>query len=147
VKAPHGLALSEFKGYETWQVIGVSQSPNRNLIEVILGNPAMIAAYKGGLPGNGQPFPNGARMAKIHWNAKTSKDPGQATVPDTLHDVDFMVKDTTRFPDANGWGFQQFAYDRTSNTFTPTADDAKCGVACHTVAKDRDYVFTAFPKR
>jgi hypothetical protein len=145
VKAPNGLAFAEFKGYEGWQVVGVSQV--KNLIEVILGNPAMIAAYEAGGPGNGKPFPNGAKMAKIHWNAKQSKDPGQATVPDTLHDVDFMVKDSTRFPDAGGWGYQQFNYDTASDSFTPSVDDAKCGVACHMAAKDRDYVFTAFPKR
>lgn len=145
VKAPNGLAFSEFKGYETWQVIGVSQA--RTLIEVILGNPAMIEAYKSGSPGNGKPFPDGARMAKIHWNAKQSKDPGQATVPDTLHDIDFMMKDSKKFPDSGGWGYQQFNYDNASDTFTPSQDDAKCGVACHTVAKNRDYVFTEFPKR
>ena len=29
----------------------------------------------------------------------------------------------------------------------PQGNDAKCGLACHTVAKTRDYVFTEFPKR
>ena len=59
VQVPDGLALSEFKGYETWQVIGVSQSGD--LIEVILGNPEIIAAYEAGIPGNGKPFPEGSR--------------------------------------------------------------------------------------
>jgi hypothetical protein len=30
----------------------------------------MIDAYKAGIPGNGKPFPDGAKMAKVHWNAK-----------------------------------------------------------------------------
>src|SRR3982751_2786776 len=47
VKVPDGLALSEFKGYEKWQVIGTSQSGN--IIDVIVGNPQMIAAYQSGL--------------------------------------------------------------------------------------------------
>ena len=48
---------------------------------VILGNPAMIEAYKAGIPGNGKPFPDGAKMAKIHWIPKKSDAPGQPTVP------------------------------------------------------------------
>src|SRR5215475_5481807 len=84
VAVPGGLAFSEFKGYETWQVISVS---NGGLLAVILGNPAMIAAYKAGVPANGKPVPDGARMAKIHWNTKKSPSvPGQPLMPDTLHD-------------------------------------------------------------
>ena len=39
---------------------------------LILGNPVMIDAYRSGAPGNGKPFPDGAKMAKVHWN-KTKK--------------------------------------------------------------------------
>ena len=45
-----------------------------NLIEVILGNPVMIGAYRAGVPGNGKHFPDSAKMAKIHWNAKKSAE-------------------------------------------------------------------------
>ena len=154
VQVPDGLAFSEFRGYETWQVIGVSHSGD--LIEVILGNPEIVAAYQAGVPGNGKPFPDGAKMAKIHWNAKKSTEaPAPTTVPDTLHDVDFMVKDSKRFADSGGWGGAAFNYDAASDKFTPatTADtppqgnDAKCGLACHTIVKANDYVFTAYGKR
>ncbi len=65
----------------------------------------MINAYKAGIPGNGKPFPDGARMAKIHWNPKKNEiAPGQPTVAGHLHDVDFMVKDSKRFADGGGWG-------------------------------------------
>src|SRR6516164_2665610 len=37
VKVPNGLGFAEFKGYETWQVISISQ--NGPLMAVILGNP------------------------------------------------------------------------------------------------------------
>jgi hypothetical protein len=80
VQVPNGLAFSEFRGDQEWQVVAVSQSGN--LIEVIIGNPAMIEAYKAGIPGNGRPFPDGGRMAKIHWNAKKSAEaPEPTTVP------------------------------------------------------------------
>ena len=77
VKVPGGLAFSEFKGYESWQLVSVSQ--NGNLVAAILGNPAMIDAYRAGVPGNGKPFPDGAKMAKIHWVPKKNTDaPGPA---------------------------------------------------------------------
>jgi Cytochrome P460 len=154
LKVPDGLAFSEFKGYEGWQTISISY--NGGLLAVILGNPAMIDAFKGGVPGNGKPFPDGAKMAKIHWNPKKNEAaPGQPLVPSTLHDVDFMVKDGKRFADSGGWGYAAFEYDGASDSFKPgtTADqppqgnDAKCGFACHTVVKAQDYVFTVYQKR
>src|SRR5262245_12841798 len=61
LKVPGGLAFSEFEGYESWQTISVSKSDKA--MAVILGNPTMIEAYQAGLPGNGKPFPDGAKMA------------------------------------------------------------------------------------
>ena len=69
VKVENGLAFSEFRGYEEWAVI--SLSVNGGKVAAILGNPAMIDAYKQGIPDNGKPFPDGAKMAKIHWDPKT----------------------------------------------------------------------------
>jgi hypothetical protein len=146
VQVPDGLAFSEFKGYEGWQVIAVSQTGD--LLVAILGNPEMIAAYQAGVPGNGKAFPDGAKMAKIHWNAKKSAEaPAPTLVPDTLHDVDFMVRESKRFADSGNWGYAQFNYDAASDTFTPLGTGAACGFACHTIVKAKDYVFTAYPKR
>jgi len=153
VKVPNGLAFSEFKGYQTWEVVAVSQTGET--IEVILANPVMINAYKAGAPGNGKPFPDGAKMAKIHWNPKKLETFPAATVPGTQHDVDFMVKDSKRFADSGGWGWAVFDYDAASDTFTPgtlagkppQGNDAKCGFACHTMVKTRDYVFTEYGHR
>src|SRR5215470_17183097 len=72
VQVPSGLAFSEFRGYEDWQTVAVSQTGN--LIEVILANPVMIDAYRAGAPANGKNFPDGSKMAKIHWKAKTSAE-------------------------------------------------------------------------
>jgi hypothetical protein len=154
VAVPNGLAFAEFKGYESWEVISLSHS--EKLLASIVGNPEMIEAYKAGIPGNGKPFPDGAKMAKIHWVPTTMDDaPGQPTVPGTLHDVDFMVKDSKRFADSGGWGYAAFQYDAASDTFTPSDEndtppqshDAKCGFECHTIVQAKDYVFTAYQKR
>jgi hypothetical protein len=154
LKVPGGLAFSEFKGYESWQVISVSL--NGDKLAVILGNPAMINAYKAGIPENGKPLPDGAKMAKVHWNTiKPESYPGPPTVPGTLHDIDFMVKDSKRFADSGGWGYGAFEFDVASNSFRPAIsndrppqeNDAKCGAACHTIAQKRDYVFTEYGAR
>ena len=146
MQVPDGLAFSEFRGYEDWQVIAVSQTGD--LLIAILGNPEIIAAYQAGVPGNGKAFPDGSKMAKIHWNQKKSAEaPAPTLVPDTLHDIDFMVRDSKRFADSGNWGYAQFSYDAASDTFTPLGTGANCGFACHTIVKAKDYVFTAYPKR
>jgi hypothetical protein len=150
---PGGLAFSEFRGYETWQVVSISH--DGDLIAAILANPVMIDAYMAGLPGNGKPFPDGAKMAKIHWNPKKLETFPAALVPDTQHDVDLMVKDSKRFADSGGWGYGVFEYDAASATYRPgtltdkppQANDAKCGFACHTIVQTRDYVFTDYGHR
>jgi hypothetical protein len=154
VKVTNGLAFSEFRGYESWPVIAVSH--NGDMLAATVGNAVMIDAYKAGIPGNGKPFPDGAKMAKIHWNAKKAEaEPGTPWVPGTQHDVDFMVKDSKRFADSGGWGWGEFEYDAASNTFRPgnlsdkppQRNDAKCGLACHTAVQNRDYVFTEYGTR
>jgi hypothetical protein len=119
----------------------------------ILANPIMIDAYRAGIPGNGKPFPDGAKMAKIHWIPKKMETFPPAT--GTQHDADFMVKDSKRFADSGGWGWGEFEYDAASDTFRPgtladkppQGNDAKCGFACHTLVKTRDYVFTDYQHR
>jgi hypothetical protein len=152
VKVPGGLAFSEFRGYESWEVISMSSTDKA--VAVIMGNPAMIAAFKAGIPANGKPVPDGAKMAKIHWNPKKN-DFFPAIVPGTQQNVDFMVKDAKRFADSGGWGYAVFDYDAKTDTFTPgtlagnppQGNDAKCGFACHTVVKSRDYVFSDYGHR
>ena len=154
LQIPGGLALAEFRGYEGWPVVAISE--NGGKIAVIMGNSVMIDAYKEGVPGNGKPFPDGAMMAKIHWIPKKQETyPGQPMVPGTQHDVDFMVKDSKRFADSGGWGYAEFEHDAASDAYRPgtladkppQANDAKCGFACHTIVAAKDYVFTSYPKR
>ncbi|PXV60303.1 Cytochrome P460 [Dyella jiangningensis] len=153
LKVPGGLAFSEFRGYESWQVVSVSE--DGGLLAVVMANPTMIEAFKSGIPGNGKPFPDGSKMAKVHWNTKKLETFPAATVPATQHDVDFMVKDSKRFADSGGWGYAVFDRDKDTDAFSPgtqasnppQGNDAKCGLACHTIVKGRDYVFTEYAKR
>ena len=153
VRVPNGLAFSEFRGYEGWQTVAISH--NEKAMAVILANPVMIKAYQSGIPGNGKPFPDGSKMAKIHWNPKKQETFPTTMVPASLHDVDFMVTDSKRFADSGGWGWAAFEYDAASQTFRPAnmqdrppqGNDAKCGLTCHTIVQKRDYVFTKYGTR
>src|SRR5215467_5615440 len=159
VKVPNGLAFSEFRGYEDWQAVGPSQTDAQNVIRLILANPVMINAYKQGVPGNGKPFPEGSKIAKIEWRPKKLTDPPfSASTPDTvpgdLTEVEFIEKDSKRFSDTHGWGYAMFDYDAVSGTFKPATsaskppqnNDAKCGAACHTLAASKDYIFATVKK-
>jgi hypothetical protein len=154
LKVPGGLAFSEFRGYEDWAVISIDHTGE--LMKVILGNPVVMEAFRAGIPGNGKPFPDGSKMAKVEWHPKKSPDaPYDINVPGPIYDLDFMVKDAKRFADSGGWGYGVFRYDAASGEYTPATqthkppqgNDAKCGAGCHTIAKGKDYVFTEYAKR
>src|SRR5207302_10919327 len=147
LRVPDGLAFSDFKGYEDWQLISSAKTDDR--MKVILGNPTIIAAYKSGIPGNGKPFPDGSKIAKVQWKPKKSTEaPFSVEVPDTLADLFFMEKDSKKFPDTGGWAYAQFDYDPASATFTPTKGGTPtCGPVCHVAVKAKDYVFHTYQNR
>ena len=154
LKVPGGLAFSEFRGYEDWPVVSVHRT--EDLLNVIVANPVMMEAYRAGVPGNGKPVPDGAKMAKVEWRPKQHPEaPYAISVPGVAYDLDFMVKDSKRFADSGGWGYAVFVHDAASDVYTPgtqahkppQGNDAKCGFACHTIVKSKDYVFTEYAKR
>jgi hypothetical protein len=104
----------------------------------------MIKAYRAGVPANGEPFPDGSKIAKMEWEPKLITDaPFSASAPDTvagpLKEVEFIEKDSKRFPDTH--------CPVSSTDRPPQRNDAKCGATCHTIAAAKDYIFTAYPKR
>jgi hypothetical protein len=147
VRVPDGLAFSDFRGYENWQVVSVSQT--EPLLKVMVANPIMIDAYRAGVPGNGKPFPDGSKIAKIEWKAKKNTEaPFFVRVPDVLQDVFFIEKNNKKFPATKGWAYAAFDYDAPSDTFRPDPTGVvTCGFACHTGVAAKDYIFTAYGKR
>jgi len=152
-RVPNGLAMSEFRGYESWQLVSISLDQGH--FAAILGNPVIIKAYQDGVPGNGKAFPDGSKMAKVHWDPTKMKTFPAATVPCAQVNADFMEKDSKRFAASGGWGWASFSYDPANDTYTPStlADkppqghNATCGFTCHSIAKAQDYVFTQYAHR
>src|SRR6202047_3225896 len=146
LKSPGGIALSDFRGYEDWAV--VSSARTDEVLKVIVANQAMIEAYKTGVPGNGQPFPEGSKIVKLQWKQKKSAEaPFVVDVPDVFTQAFVIEKDSKRFPKTGGWGYALFNYDAATGTFTADAATADCGHSCHVAVKSKDHIFHPYQKR
>ncbi len=147
LKSPGGIAFFDFRGYEDWAVISSARTDER--LKVIVGNPTMIKAFEAGIPGNGQPFPDGSMVVKLQWTPKKSAEaPFVVDVPDVFKEAFVMEKDSKRFAKSGGWGYAVFNYEATSNKFTPDPKSpSDCGYACHTPVKAKDYIFHPYQKR
>jgi cytochrome P460 len=147
LKSPSGIAFSDFRGYEDWAV--VSSARTDEILKVIVANPKMIKAYKAGVPGNGQPFPEGSMIVKLQWTHKNSTEaPFVVEVPDVFSQAFVMEKDSKRFAKSGGWGYAVFNYEAASDKFTADPKSlSDCGYACHTPVKAKDYIFHPYQKR
>src|SRR5262249_3966271 len=131
---------SEFRGYESWQDVAVSQTEDG------------IKAYKEGIPAPGKSFPDGSVVVKIEWSkVPNPESPYSVMVPGKSKSISFIEKYSKSFPNKSGWGYAQFQYDAPSKTFKAFGDDASFGktycYACHTAVKAKDYIFTGYPPR
>jgi Cytochrome P460 len=146
LKTPDGIEFSDFKGYEDWSV--VSSARTDEVLKVIVANPVMIEAYKAGIPGNGQPFPEGSKIAKLQWKPKKSTEaPFVVDVPDVFSQAFVIEKDSKRFPKSGGWGYALFNYDPASDKFTADPSPSDCGHSCHVAVKAKDHIFHPYQKR
>jgi hypothetical protein len=146
LKSPSGIAFADFRGYEDWAV--VSSARTDEVLKVIVANPAMIEAYKAGVPGNGQPFPEGSKIAKLQWSFKRSTEaPFVVDVPDAPTQAFLIEKDSKRFPETGGWGYAVFNHDVAIGTMTADEAKADCGQSCHVAVKNKDYIFHSYQKR
>ena len=147
LKSPSGIAFSDFRGYEDWSV--ASSARTDEVLKVIVANPTMITAYKAGVPGNGQPFPDGSMIVKLQWKPKKSTEaPFVVDVPDVFAQAFVMEKDSKRFPKSGGWGYAVFNYEAASDKFTADPKSfSDCGHACHVAVKAKDYIFQPYQKR
>jgi len=135
-------------GYRDWKLIAVDHLLVADKVDQLraqLGNDIAIKAFKEGKV----PFPDGSIIAAIHWTRVPSEDnnkvlagpfPGALSfVVGSPVNVQFMVKDSKKYAATGGWGFADFEDGKPGDK----ALHETC-FACHTPAKDRDYVFTRY---
>ncbi len=147
--APNGLSFGIIKGYENWQLISSHFRTDNKEIRFLLGNNIAISAYKKDSGQNGTPFPDGTILVQIGYSVKEHPEFKNATEPDVLQRVEYMIKDSKRFDDTGGWGFASFSYDSNTSRFRPFGNEtfANNCFACHTLVKKKDYVFTDYANR
>jgi hypothetical protein len=131
----YGVTIPD--GYRNWEFVAVSREADPlNELRAILGNTVALTAYKAGT----MPFPDGTVLAKLAWKHVPSSRFEGAFVPGAATTVQFMVKDSNRYPATGGWGFGRFINGKPVDE----AQHQTC-FACHaTYVKDQDFVFTRF---
>ncbi len=126
----------------------VSSARTDEVLKVIVANPIMIKAYKAGVPGNGQPFPEGSKIAKLQWSFKKSTEATFAVdVPDAPTQAFLIEKDSKRFPKTGGWGYALFNDEVATGKMTADPAPADCGHTCHVAVKAKDFIFHPYQKR
>ena len=130
-------------GYRAWQFISVAhEEGNLNSVGAILGNDVAMEAYRK----KTLPFPDGTIIAALHYRFVSSDENNkvfgrdQSFVAGAPTNIQFMVKDSTKYAATGGWGFGHF------NSDGKAVDDAfmKTCFPCHQKMKDRDLVFTRY---
>jgi Cytochrome P460 len=129
-------------GYRDWRLISVAHEEGKqNDIRAILGNDIAIKAYREGK----LPFPDGAIIARLAWQYVSSEENNrafgqpQSFIAGAPTNVQFMVKDSTKYASTGGWGFAQF------NDGKPIDAAGLTGCfACHVPVKARDFVFNRY---
>jgi hypothetical protein len=131
-------------GYRDWKLISVAHEEGKlNDIRAILGNDLAVKSYREGR----LPFPDGAIIARLAWNYLASEENNkvfgrqQSFIAGSPTNVQFMVKDSTKYAATGGWGFAQFVEGKPDKK----ADLSTC-FGCHEPVKARDFVFTRYAR-
>jgi hypothetical protein len=106
-----------------------------------VGNEVAIKAFRA----EKLPFPDGTIIAALHYRNVPSEEnnkvfgQAQSFVPGAPTNIQFMVKDSTKYAATGGWGFGHFADGQPGN-----ATFMKSCFPCHEKAKGSDLVFTRY---
>jgi len=129
-------------GYRDWRLISVAhEEGNLNSFAAVLGNDVAVKAYREGT----LPFPDGTIIAALHYSHVSSAENdkvfgrAQSFVPGSPTNIQFMVKDSTKYAATGGWGFAHFKDGK-------PGDEAfmKTCFPCHEKAQGSDLVFTHY---
>jgi hypothetical protein len=128
-------------GYRDWTFISVAhEEGNLHSFAAVLGNDVAARAFREGT----LPYPDGSIIVALHYShvpsAENDKVFGQpqSFVPGAPTNIQFMVKDSTKYAATGGWGFGHFVHGKPAD-----AAFMKPCFPCHQKAS-RDFVFTRY---
>jgi hypothetical protein len=129
-------------GYRDWSLISVAhEEGNLHSLGAVLGNDVAIKAYREGT----LPFPDGTIIAALHYRNVPSEENNkvfgrtQSFVPGTPTNIQFIIKDSTKYAATGGWGFGSFQNGKSAD-----AAFMKPCFPCHAQEKAHDLVFTRY---
>lgn len=129
-------------GYRDWTFISVAhEEGNLHSFAAVLGNNVAAKAYREGT----LPYPDGTMIVALHYSHVPSKENNQvfgreqSFVPGAPTNIQFMIKDSTKYAATGGWGFGHFQNGKPADA----AFMQPC-FPCHEKAKATDLVFTHY---
>jgi hypothetical protein len=130
-------------GYREWGLISVAHEAGKlNDLRAILGNAIAIRASRE----KTLPYPDGAIIARLAWSYDPLEEGEKAfgrlqsyVAGLPKNGVQFMVKDSRKYPTTGGWGFAQFDDGKPAGEAVH-----KTCFSCHETVKARDYVFNSY---
>ncbi len=138
--APYVTEIPE--GYRDYRWISSAhEAGNLNSLGAVLGNDVAFKAFRDGK----LPYPEGTIIAALHYRYVPSEEnnkvfgQAQSFVPGAPTNIQFMVKDSTKYAATGGWGFGHFANGKAGD-----AAFMKSCFPCHEKAKATDLVFTHY---
>jgi hypothetical protein len=130
-------------GYRLWAHVKTAligpQSPafeNSGGIHHIYANEKAMEGYRTGR------FPDGSVLVADFLETRESAG---VTTEGPRRRIDVMVKESKRYAETGGWGFESFRGDSQTDRVV-TAEIAATCFACHSKQKERDSVFSEFRK-
>jgi cytochrome P460 len=129
-------------GYRDWTLISVAhEEGDLHSFAAVLGNDVAVKAYRAGK----LPFPNGSVILALHYSHIPSDENNkvfartQSFVPGPPSNIQWEVKDSTKYAATGGWGFGQV------NANGKPVEEAQFRTCapCHAGAS-RDFVFTRY---
>ena len=138
---PTSVAVPYPTGFRSWVhvktgIVGNDSPKFRNYVGIhhIYANPKAIERYEKGT------FPDGSMIVvdvleAPEANSITSEGPRKF--------IDVMIKDSKKFAKTDGWGYEKFNGDSTTERLLNAESAARCS-ACH--ASQKDHVFSDLRK-
>ena len=132
------LKFSDIQGYRDYKIVATHFRKDKNEIRYILANPVAFNALRN----KDVVMPNGSKVVKIGWSVKDMETFPSALEAKDIQRVEYMIKDTTKHKESDGWGYARFV--KKDGQYKSWGGDPKSCVACHASVKSNDVLFTKY---